>query len=93
MFIVGMILVASITLFGFVPIIRNGMTCEDCYCIEGVLTGYSSRSPFHYNVDEYTHYCSEGFPDDFENYFGKNVRICGMSGCGRASIDSVELIN
>ena len=72
-------------------------SCDDCYTITGYLIGYCDDSRFHYMInrtDEWSGmdkvYCSEGFPNNFESYFGKHVEIKGHASCGRRSINSIK---
>jgi len=90
------IIIVGLILFSMV--ISQSFKYDDCYSeysIKGKLVGYANDSAFHYimdisgqpNWDRW--YCSEGFPDDFESYFGHNVKITGGVGCGRRSINSI----
>ena len=89
--VIPSLLIVFVLVFLITNYISPSSGCGYEYCVEGILTGYKDN--FHYNLGNDTHYCSEGFPNDFESYFGKNVRICGLSGCGRASIWSIEILN
>jgi len=74
-------------------------TCSDCYTVRGYLVGYCDDSKFHYMINRTDGwgmdkvYCSEGFPDNFESYFGKHVEIKGHVGCGRRSINNIKELN
>ena len=95
LYFIGTIVIAIIMIASAIIALDQSANYDrDTYTVEGYLSGYKNDNPqgYHYILDNETHYCSEGFPSNFETYFGKHVKITGYSGCGRASIDKIEVI-